>query len=45
MQTDKRFKRFSKGSELIQFAKTEAVIYTRVAQRNKRITMPVWILN
>lgn len=35
MQTDKRFKRFSKGSELIQFAKTEAVIYTRVSTKEQ----------
>ncbi len=35
MQMDKRFKRFSKGSELIQFAKTEAVIYTRVSTKEQ----------
>ena len=35
MQTNKRFKRFSKGSELIQLAKTEAVIYTRVSTKEQ----------
>jgi hypothetical protein len=35
MQTDKRFNRFSNGSELIQFAKTEYVIYTRVSTKEQ----------
>ena len=35
MQIDERFKRFSKGSELIQSAKTEAVIYTRVSTKEQ----------
>ena len=35
MQTDKRFKRFSKGSELIQSTKTDCVIYTRVSTKGQ----------
>jgi site-specific DNA recombinase len=35
MQVDKRFKRFSKGDELLQVAKTEAVIYTRVSTKEQ----------
>ena len=35
MQVDKRFKRFSKGDELHQVAKTEAVIYTRVSTKEQ----------
>ncbi len=35
MQIDKRFKRFSKGDELLQISKTEAVIYTRVSTKEQ----------
>ncbi|TNF48871.1 MAG: recombinase family protein [Bacteroidetes bacterium] len=35
MQTDNRFKRFSKGTELLQLNKTEAVIYTRVSTKEQ----------
>ena len=35
MQMDKRFNRFSKGSELLQVDKTEAVIYTRVSTKEQ----------
>lgn len=35
MQVDIRFKRFSKGDELRQVAKTEAVIYTRVSTKEQ----------
>ncbi len=35
MQVDKRFKRFSKGDEMLQVAKTEAVIYTRVSTKEQ----------
>ncbi|MBU3659047.1 MAG: recombinase family protein [Flavobacteriales bacterium] len=35
MQMDKRLNRFSKGTELLKIAKTEAVIYTRVSTKEQ----------
>ena len=45
MQMDKRFNRFKKGTELLQVAKTEAVIYTRVSTKEQADNLTRKLLN